>query len=357
MNQPIQMPALSDTMNNGRLVRWVKKIGDPIKKGESVADVETDKAVMDVEAFHDGYLSGPLAAEGSEMPVGATIGFIADSLEATAPAAAEPPLPPLAGSAGGVTAPADASLPPAKPSTLPALTVPSPAQPAAERVRASPYARRLAQQMGVDLKQVISGDVHAEAIMGAARPSTPPDLTSGPPNRVQRASSAQEALARNMTASLATPVFRVTARLALAPLLAASKDTGISLTLLLARACALTVTAHSLFNTMYTPEGFVLREQVNVAIAVDTPDGLVAPVIRDVAGRPLAQLALEWRTVREKALSHRLSVQDYQGATFYLSNLGMFSVVHSFDAVLPLRRRHPLRGCCGRGANVVHLGL
>lgn len=87
---------------------------------------------------------------------------------------------------------------------------------------------------------------------------------------------------------------------------------------------------------MYTPEGFVLREQVNVAIAVDTPDGLVAPVIRDVAGHPLAQLALEWRTVREKALSHRLSAQDYQGATFYLSNLGMFSVVHSFDAVLPL---------------------
>jgi pyruvate/2-oxoglutarate dehydrogenase complex dihydrolipoamide acyltransferase (E2) component len=73
------MPALSDTMSNGRLVKWVKKIGDPIKKGESVADVETDKAVMDVEVFHDGYLSGPLAMEGTEIPVGATIGYIADS--------------------------------------------------------------------------------------------------------------------------------------------------------------------------------------------------------------------------------------------------------------------------------------
>ncbi len=82
MNQPITMPALSDTMNNGRLVRWTKRIGDPIKRGDSVADVETDKAVMDVEAFHDGYLAGPLAAEGSEMPVGATMGYIAESLDA-----------------------------------------------------------------------------------------------------------------------------------------------------------------------------------------------------------------------------------------------------------------------------------
>ncbi len=307
MNQPIPMPALSDTMNNGRLVKWVKKIGDPIKKGESIANVETDKAVMDVEAFHDGYLAGPLAAEGSELPVGATIGFIAESPEPIAPA--------------------DASLPPPRPSASPTVTAPSPARPAADRVRASPYARRLAQQMGVDLTKVTSDEVHAESIMEAA---------AAPPSRVRRASSVREALARNMTASLATPVFRVTARLELAPLLAASKDTGTSLTLLLARACALTVKAHSLFNAVYTTEGLLLREQVDVAIAVDTPDGLVAPVIRDVAGRPLAQLSAEWRNVREKALSHRLSAQDYQGATFYLSNLGMFSVVHSFDAVLPL---------------------
>src|SRR5579864_864561 len=113
------MPALSDTMNNGRLVKWVKKIGDRIKKGESVADVETDKAVMDVEAFHDGYLAGPLAAEGSELPVGATIGYIADSPEATAPA------------------PAKAAL---QPAATPAATVPVrsiPPRPAPGRIRAS----------------------------------------------------------------------------------------------------------------------------------------------------------------------------------------------------------------------------
>ena len=337
MNQPISMPALSDTMNNGRLVRWVKKIGDPIKKGESVADVETDKAVMDVEAFHDGYLAGPLAAEGSEMPVGATIGYIADRPEATLPAAVATASPPHAQTAGSVAVAVDATLPrptpaapaaPAAPSTSPTPTAPlSVPPPAPQRIRASPYARRLAQQRGLDVMQPTAG---------AAQRSTPPDFAAEPPIRVERASSVREALARNMTASLATPTFRVTARLALAPLLAASKDTGMSLTLLLARACALTVKTHRLFNAVYTPEGFALRERVDVAIAVDTPDGLVAPVIPDVAGRALAELAVDWRNLRDKALGRRLSAQDSQGATFYLSNLGMFSVVHSFDAVLPL---------------------
>src|ERR1019366_9421398 len=79
MSEPITMPTLSDTMNSGRLVKWVKKLGDTIKKGDTIAEVETDKAVMEVEAFHDGYLAGPLAPEGTEMPVGKVIGYIADS--------------------------------------------------------------------------------------------------------------------------------------------------------------------------------------------------------------------------------------------------------------------------------------
>jgi pyruvate dehydrogenase E2 component (dihydrolipoamide acetyltransferase) len=326
MNQPITMPALSDTMNNGRLVRWVKNVGDPIKKGEAIAEVETDKAVMDVEAFHDGYLAGPLAAADSEMPVGGVIGYIADSPEAGAPLAPQP-LPPKAG-------PATAS-PPARAGVN---VTPTPAPPIApQRVRASPYARRLAQELGVDVRQVVSahGDVHAEAVVGAARQPVLPELAAGPPYHLQRISSVREALARNMGSSVATPTFRVTARLALAPLHAVAKDTRVSLTLLLARAAALTVTAHELFNAVYTHDGFAVRERVDVGIAVDTPDGLVAPVLRNVAVRPLAELAVDWRTLHEKTVNHRLTPQDYEGATFYLSNLGMFSVVHSFDAVLP----------------------
>jgi pyruvate dehydrogenase E2 component (dihydrolipoamide acetyltransferase) len=175
----------------------------------------------------------------------------------------------------------------------------------------------------------------AHVMPGAAQPTTPP-ASPGPPPRQEPASSVREALARNMTASLAIPTFHMTAHLSLAPLLAASKQTRMSLTLLLARACALTVKAHRLFNAMYTPEGFALREQIDIAIAVDTLQGSVAPVIRDVAGRPLADLAVDWRNLHEKAVGCRLSVQDHEAATFYLSNLGMYSVVHSFDAVLPV---------------------
>lgn len=334
MNQPITMPALSDTMNDGRLVRWVKKVGDPITKGEAVAEVETDKAVMDVEAYHDGYLAGPLAPIDTDMRVGATIGYIADSPATAAPTGvvAEPPSAPSKTGLAGAR-------PQATPAPLPPITAApaKPSAPEAQRVRASPYARRLAQELGVDVKQLISGQgaVHADAVMGAARQPLMPELAAGPPYQLQRASSVREALARNMIGSLATPTFRVTARLALAPLIVVSKETRTSLTLLLARVCALTVKAHDMFNAAYTPDGLAMRERVDVAIAVDTPDGLVAPVLRDVAARPLAELATDWRALHEKTISHRLSPQDYQGATFYLSNLGMFPVVHSFDAVLP----------------------
>ncbi len=336
MNQPITMPALSDTMSNGRLVKWVKRIGDPVKKGESVADIETDKAVMELEAFHDGYLAGPLAAEGSDMPVGTTIGYIADSLDATARPAPEakavPPAP---------TPPRGPSQPQPRGSAAPAGAAASPSSPLAtpvrERVRASPYARRLAQQRGIDVKQLISERGVAEAASKtAAQPPTRPDSPGESAVRTERALRVREALARNITASSATPTFRATARLPLAPLQAASKTMSVSLTLLLARACALTIGTHRWFNALYTSEGFVFREPVDIAIAIDTPDGLVAPVIRDVARRPLAELADDWHELHEKTVSRRLRLQDYQGATFYLSNLGMFSVVHSFDAVLPL---------------------
>lgn len=336
MNQPITMPALSDTMNDGRLVKWAKKIGDPIKKGESVAEVETDKAVMEVEAFHDGYLAGPLAAEGTEMHVGATMGYIADSPGAAAAAAIEavstPQMAPPSAPARSAAVPA-----------APVAAAPGPAAPArppasgGARVRVSPYARRLAEQRGVDVGQVLAQqrELHTPAIPAAAAPPALPELAAGPPYRLERASSVREAVARNMIGSVGTPTFRVTARLALAPLMALSKEARISLTLLLARACALTIKAHSLFNSAYTPEGLAVRERVDVGIAMDTPDGLIAPVVRDVAARPLAELAADWRSLHEKALSRRLSAQDYRGATFYLSNLGMFPVVQSFDAVLP----------------------
>lgn len=318
MSQAITMPALSDTMSNGRLVKWVKKSGDKINKGDVIAEVETDKAVMEVEAFQDGYLSGPLAAEGTEALVGQTIGYITDNLpEISSAAAAAVQAPGLhAGNGNAAATPAveRSAVSPVLAASMAALR-PSPRPgppPSTRRTSAGPAARM---------------PVHDPALSA---------LEAGPPYRVERASSLREAVARNIITSAATPSFRVTAQLPLEALTEAAKEQEQSLTLLLARACALTIAAHPLFNAAYTPDGLARRDRIDVGIAVDSGDGLITPVLRDAAGRSWAALAQDWNSLRDKVKNRRLMPADYSGATFYLSDLGVFSVVYAFDSILPL---------------------
>jgi pyruvate dehydrogenase E2 component (dihydrolipoamide acetyltransferase) len=229
MSEPITMPALSDTMNSGHLVRWLKKPGDAIKKGDTIAEVETDKAIMEVEAFHDGYLAGPLAAEGTDMPVGKIIGYIADHpgeppagiAQAAPPApktappetvpaadlpAQEDEVPKAAAAAAGQGAPASATKAPstspqrgegARSGSLPAQSsspLPTGERSAAKaagdeggqtshanRLACSPLARRLAEDSGVDLARIqgsgphgriVAADVEAaKSRMGATAPA------------------------------------------------------------------------------------------------------------------------------------------------------------------------------------------
>lgn len=327
MKQTVTMPALSDTMNVGRLSKWLKKPGDPVKKGEAIAEVETDKAVMEVEAFYDGYLAGPLAPVETDLLLGAPIAYIADN-----PKEAISGAPPASTPAPSRTA-TPAAAPPQTTPTGKESVAPSGA------VRASPYARALAHNLGIDLTKVAphqTGPLDAvELLKASARPPTPV-LEEGPPHRMERASSLRDAVARNMIASMATPTFRLTAQMPLEPLHKVAKEKGLSLTLLLARACAATVKAYPAFNAVYTPEGIAQRDQVDIGIAVDIPEGLITPVLRDVAGRPLAALAKDWDVLRDKVKSRRLLPQDYRGATFYLSDLGVFPVVQSFDSIIPL---------------------
>ena len=324
MNQPqahaITMPALSDTMSNGRLVKWTKKSGDEVKKGDVIAEVETDKAVMDVEAFQDGYLSGPLAGEGTEAPVGQTIGYITDNLadvssvKSTAVEAARLP-------AGNGNAAAPSPVAQARVSAVLAASMAS--------LRPSPL-----RDTGPATMRT-SGEPAAPKIpLAAGGPRSA--IEAGPPYRVERASSLREAVARNMIASAPTPSFRVTAQLALEPLLAAAQAQHYALSLLLARACALTIVAHPLFNAAYTPDGLARRDRVDIGIAIDNGEGLITPVLRDAARRPLDELAEDWTQLRDKAKSRRLAPADYSGATFYVSDLGVFSVVYAFDSIIPL---------------------
>jgi len=328
MSQPITMPALSDTMSNGRLVKWIKKPGDPISKGDIIAEVETDKAVMDVEAFQDGYLSGPLAEEGTEAPVGQIIGYIAETvneIRAVAAAAAAAPMPRMDGGTSEnavvnpeISAVLAASMAPPRRSTG------TPPMPAADQARTGAW------PPGAPMRH--------EGAPAHVRTSDPTlaAIEAGPPYRLERAGSLREAVARNMIASAATPSFRIMAQLSLDSLVQEAKERQLSLTLLLARACALTVTAHPLFNAAYTPDGLARRDRVDIAVAVDAGDGLITPVLRDAAGRSLAELAQDWVRLREKVKSRRLAPADYSGGTFYLSNLGTSSVVRSFDSIVPV---------------------
>lgn len=376
----VVMPALSDTMATGRLVKWLKQPGDPVKKGESVAEVETDKAIMDVEVFRDGYLAGPLAALDTDIPVGQPIAYLADQpaeapaaqgpvQKTLAPEAAEPT--PAAGkqgeeAAGGGTE-TGAAIPEAEEAVqaetretageageqaegLPA--VPRQAKPPKEaapvapseipghgKAGVSPYARSLALDLGVDINQIrpgADGQIHAAEVLATALRGPEPRLEDGPPYTIERPSSMREAVARNMSATLATPTFHVSARIFLDAVEKAGKERELSLTLMLARAAALAVQDHPMFNAVYTARGIARRERVDIGVAVDLGDGLVTPVLRDMARRPISELAENWRTLHEKAQRQRLIPSDYSGATFYVSNLGVFPHVHRFDTIVPL---------------------
>ncbi|MDD3760472.1 MAG: dihydrolipoamide acetyltransferase family protein [Acidithiobacillus sp.] len=361
MKEPILMPVLSDTMQTGRLTRWNKSVGDPVHKGDALAEVETDKAVMDVEAFADGYLAGPLAPVDQDIPVRQTIGYLVDSpaLTKAQPSAAddgkettEISQPPSTNGAGsnasplakeskdhsGAASPAPpaASVVPTSEVTPSAVSAPSEG---ADLSGSSPYARALAADLGIDISHVPAGPdgkIHASQVIAAAVQPQDADLRLGPPFLIRKPSSLRAAVARNMVASLSIPSFQISADFALQPLQARSKAQKRSFTLALARACALTVAEDPYFNTVWTAKGLAVRSRVDIGIAVDTGAGLITPVLRDAAERPTAELAEDWRILLDKVKTGRLVPEDYQGASFYVSNLGIFPEITQFDAIVPV---------------------
>jgi len=354
MRNPITLPTLSDTMETGRLIQWLKQPGDPVNKGEVLAEVETDKAVMEVEAFHDGFLTGPVAQVEEDIPVGTVIGYISDSpqqvqqdhadvTESTS-VAAKGEETKEAHNEHRVPPPAEQNVTEEEPVVFATHSASAPQAPVTlpigwQGVRASPYARGLAHELGIDLHQVNAasdGVIHAPQVLSAALAGPVADLEAGPAYRYKLFTPMHKAVANSMIATLSTPTFRVSARLPLAPLTAMAREQQQSVTLLLARACALCVHKHPHFNAVYTPHALAAREQVDVGIAVDVPGGLLTPVLRDVARRPFDELTEDWRILRDKIKRNRLAPDDYRGATFYLSNLGVFEQVTHFDAIVPL---------------------
>lgn len=322
MKKPVKMPALTDTMESGRLVKWVKSPGDRVERGDVVAEIETDKAITDLEVYEAGYLTGPVVGEDTEINVGEAIAWVSDQPSEGA------------GSARGV---------PPKSPARPTVQMPASGEAPAGKARESQAMGGRGTDSGSAAKVGRSGFSAVVSQAFAHRPEVgnrvsydvATVLASGPPYTLTPLQGLRRIIADSMAATVDAPQFRVSSRIVVAPLQALAHQRNLSLTVLLAKALADTVAEHSDFNSAWTPDGLARRQRVDVGVAMDTRYGLTTPVLRDAATSPVSRLAQKWRELKDKVEHHRAAPEDYRGATVYLSNLGMFPGIVQFDAIVP----------------------
>ncbi len=332
----IKMPQLSDTMTEGTMVAWEKELGEHISRGTIVATVETDKAIMDVEVFREGYLSGPIATVDSVVPVGEAIAFLVDdksqvlSSERTAGGG---------GVAMPVAVPKSEPAGTAKPKThIPAMPHGATPVPRPGNAKATPYARQLAGAHGIDLNHIkgtgADGVIVAADVLNADVQKTSIKRIFQVAGVGRAMNSMEKAVAHNMEYSLSMPLFRVTVNIQPTALKAAAKKASASFTVAIAKAAALAILKHPSINSVYQHEDRIIeREQVDIGLAVETEGmGLVVPVLREAAHRSLPELTADWADLVARARKRRLKPEEYSNPTFTISNMGMIGVAQ-FDAI------------------------
>ena len=329
------MPALEMAQETGKLIAWRKKEGDQVIKGEPLLEVETDKAVLEVEAPADGILTGIKASAGADIPVGQTIAWI------VAPGEAPPAEATVAGASAQARARTDSV-----PSRAAAA---KPSESAAPRgsTKISPKARRLAKELGVDPStlhgtgpggEILAADVQAAATPSRSAPATQDDGHIEVPTSIGRLMAE-----RTAQAWTTVPHFFVNREVD-ATALNAYRDgvvekieqrdgVHITHTDLLVALVARVLLKHPRLNASWTPEGIRLHDDVNVALAVVVEDGVVAAVIRRAHSASLAEIAKQRRDVGERARAGKLRPSDLADATFTISNLGMYKV-DAFTAII-----------------------
>ncbi len=372
----VLMPALSPTMTEGTLAKWHVKEGDTVESGDVIAEIETDKATMEVEAVDEGTIGKILVAEGSEgVPVNEVIALL---LEEDEDASALDGADTSAAGAAPAAAPAAEAAP--APSAAPAAAGPAPAAPVAggERVKASPLARRIAANEGVDLAgvsgsgprgRVVKRDVEAAMASkpaagapaaAAAAPSAPaaaaapaasgwnPDLNGLPEYEEIPNSGMRKTIARRLTESKQqVPHFYLTVDCELDNLLATRKQLNekagdgvkISVNDFVIRAVSLALKKVPAANSIWTDKATLQCKKQDISVAVAIDGGLITPVVRDAGSKGLAEISSEMKALAGKARDGKLMPEDYQGGTFSVSNLGMFGI-KSFSAII-----NPPQGC------------
>jgi len=358
----IKMPALSPTMEEGTLAKWLIKAGDTVKSGDLMAEIETDKATMEFEAVDEGVIAEIVVPEGTDnVKVGQVIAILAVEGEDASAAKAAPKA-----DAPKTEAPkADAAPSPAP--AAPAAT-PAPASaPAAsgDRVKASPLARRVAAEKGVDIAsitgsgpngRIVRADVEgakpgtapaataaapaeAAAVPAPAKPATIPDI----PHEATKLSNVRKTIARRLTESKQqVPHIYLTVDIRLDALLKLRADLnksleprGVKLSVndLLIKALAASLIQVPKCNVMFTPDQLISFQRADVSVAVSTPSGLITPIITHADTKGVAAISTEMKDLATRARDNKLKPEEYQGGTASISNMGMFGI-KQFEAVI-----------------------
>jgi pyruvate dehydrogenase E2 component (dihydrolipoamide acetyltransferase) len=356
----VHMEALSPTMEEGQLVQWLKSEGDEIANGDILAEIETDKATMELVARGDGVLRKIFLPDGGTAEVGAVIGVIAGAdedisgVEGVGGGAAAAPAAPEA--AAPVAVSAEPAATPA-PTPAPTESASAPAAPVATggRVKASPLARRLAEEMGVDLLSVagsgpagriVKRDVEAAKAAGVSAPAATA-IAAWTPDEAEYedvpTSQMRKAIAKRLVTSIGpVPTFYLTMDIDMGRVMEARKsinamlerDGGkISINDIVLKAVAGALRQHPNCNAQWQ-DGFIRRfNAIHIGVAVAVPDGLITPIVRNAHLKGLAQIGSEVRELAGRAREKKLMPDEYTGATFSVSNLGMFGI-HEFTAII-----------------------
>ena len=355
----ILMPALSPTMTEGNLARWLKQEGERVKAGDVIAEIETDKATMEVEAVDEGILGRILVPAGTQgVKVNDVIAVLVEAGEAVPAAGAAPKAAPAA-----VPAPAA----PAPIAAAPVAIAPAPAAASGDRVFASPLARRMAAQAGLDIGQIagsgpngriVKADVDAALSRGPApapvatvpapaaapRPVAPVAITA--PHTAVPNSSIRKVIARRLAESKATiPHFYVSSDVEIDALLKIRADLNarspkdgpgafkLSVNDLVIKATAVTLRRFPNVNAMWTEDAILQLHDVDISVAVSIPDGLITPIVKNADIKGLAAISTEMKDLAARAKTGKLKPEEFQGGGFSISNMGMYGV-RDFAAII-----------------------
>ena len=351
----VTMPQMGADMTEGTIVKWFKNVGDAVTRGDIIAEIETDKANVELEAYESGTLIKVIAGEGEVVPVGDVIALLGEESEAAPDVERKPPAEPnkrdiepdmKAASQAPAKAPAASTVRDAQPEPVTAK--------ANGRVRISPVARKIAEEANFDYAgvkgtgpdgRILRKDVEAAIADGSGGPAAPPAVAERPasaapargaaPVATEGLSKMRQAIARRMTLSKTTaPHYYLTLDIDMTAALEfrsqinanATDEQRVSINDLIVKACAIALERQPKFNAEFAETAIEMHDRINICIGVALDDGLIAPAVLDCQSKSLGRIAIETKDLIDRAKSGSLKADEYSEGTFTITNLGAYGV-------------------------------